>query len=69
MTDETPRQTVTEAINHLKHRDEYKLLLDFIKQLRDETIADIGGCKDPYDVMKLAGGTARLDELLTILQG
>ena len=69
MSEETPQKTVTEAIQHLKHRDEYKLILDYIKQLRDETLMDLGACKDPYDVMKLTGGAARLDELHAILAG
>jgi len=63
------RPTLAAAINELKFRDEYKVIMEFIKEMREESIADLGACKDPYDVMKLTGGAARLDELHSILNG
>jgi len=64
-----PRPTLAQAIAELKHRDEWKIVIDEIRELREATLADLGPCKDPYEVMKLAGGTARLDELLAHLNG
>lgn len=64
-----PRPTLAQAIAELKNRDEWKIVIDEIRELREATLADLGPCKDPYEVMKLAGGTARLDELLAILNG
>ena len=64
-----PRPTLAQAIAELKHRDEWKVIIEEIKEMREATLADLGPCKDPYEVMKLAGGTARLDELLEILKG
>jgi hypothetical protein len=61
--------TLQEAIKKLNHLDEWKVVIDEIRALREATLADLGPCKDPYEVMKLAGGTARLDELLAILNG
>ena len=63
------RPTLEKALAELKHRDEWKVVLETIEELREATLADLGPCKDPYEVMKLAGGTARLDELLAILKG
>jgi len=64
-----PRPTLAAALTELKHRDEWKVVIEEIRELREATLADLGPCKDPYEVMKLAGGTARLDELLAILNG
>lgn len=63
------RPTLEAALTELKHRDEWKVVIEEIRSLREATLADLGPCKDPYEVMKLAGGTARLDELLAILNG
>ena len=64
-----PKPTITQAIDGLKERDEYKAIMSFIREMREDSLADLGACKDPYDVMKLTGGAARLDELLAILDG
>jgi hypothetical protein len=45
------------------------VILEFIRDERERTFADLGAASDPHEVMKLAGGTARLDELLQILRG
>jgi histidinol-phosphate/aromatic aminotransferase/cobyric acid decarboxylase-like protein len=64
-----PKPTLDAAIATLSDRDEYRVILDFIRDERERTFADLGAASDPHEVMKLAGGTARLDELLQILRG
>lgn len=61
------KPSIIEAIDKLKYSDEFKAIVAFVKEMREETIADLGACRDPYDVMKLTGGAARLDELHAIL--
>lgn len=64
-----PKPTLDAAIATLRDRDEYRVILDFIRDCREQTFADLTMASDPNEVMKLAGGTARLDELLQILRG
>jgi hypothetical protein len=64
-----PKPTLDAAIATLKDREEYKVILDFIRDSREQCLADLGPASDPNEVMKLAGGVSRLDELLSILRG
>lgn len=64
-----PKPTLDAAIATLRDRDEYRVILDFIRDERERCLADLGPVTDPHEVMKLAGGVARIDELLQILRG
>ena len=58
------RPTLDAALNDLRHRDEFKVVLDYIRECREQLFADLGPASTPHEVMKLAGGISRLDELL-----
>jgi len=62
-----PKPQLDVAIDALRDRDEYKVIVQFIRDERDRLFSDLGPSTDPYEVMKVAGGIARLDELLQVL--
>lgn len=55
------------AIKALCHRDEYKYILWVIEQEREGLFSDLQKAKDPNEVMKIAGGIARVDQILDLL--
>lgn len=62
-----PRPTIQQAVEALRDRDEYKTIVQFVYDERDRLFGDLGPAETPNEVMKIAGGVARLDELLQIL--
>ena len=62
-----PQPTLEAALTELRSRDEFKVVLQFIRDERERLFADLGPCETPHEVMKIAGGVARLDELLNAL--
>lgn len=67
MMSQLPKPSLQAAIAELKHRDEYKVVVAFIRDERERIFGDMGPAENPHEVMKLAGGIARLDELLQVL--
>lgn len=63
-----PKPTLESALAELRHRDEWKTIVQFIRDERDQLFSDLGPVENPNEVMKIAGGIARLDELLNQLQ-
>lgn len=64
-----PTPTVQQAVAELAHRDEFKVLLQFLRDERDRFFGDLRQAETPGDVMKIAGSVATLDELLATLTG
>lgn len=62
-----PKPTIQEACDALRDRDEYKVILQFLRDERERFFGDVRHCADSNDVMKIAGSVAALDELLQIL--
>lgn len=62
-----PRPTLDAALAELQHRDEFKVVLDFIKGERERFFGDFRQAESQSDCMKLAGSIATLDELLLAL--
>lgn len=62
-----PKPSLQTAINELKFRDEWKVIVQFIRDERERIFGDMGPAESPNEIMKLAGGIARLDELLQVL--
>jgi hypothetical protein len=62
-----PKPQLDASIQTLADRDEYKVIIGFIRQCREQFFADFRQAENANDVMKVAGSIAALDELLAIL--
>ena len=62
-----PKPTVQESIEALRDRDEYKVIVQFIRDERERFFGDLRQCATEADVMKCVGSVATLDELLQLL--
>jgi histidinol-phosphate/aromatic aminotransferase/cobyric acid decarboxylase-like protein len=63
-----PKPTIQQAVAELQHRDEFKVIVQFLRDERERFFADLRQAETPNDVMKLAGSTATLDEIIQLLQ-
>jgi len=62
-----PKPTVQQAIEALSDRDEFKAIVQFIREERERFFGDLRQCVDTNEVMKVTGSISTLDELLTLL--
>ena len=62
-----PKPTVQQAIEVLTDRDEFKAIVQFIREERERFFGDLRQCVDNNEVMKVVGSVATLDELITLL--
>ena len=62
-----PKPTVQQAIESLSDRDEFKAIIQFIREERERFFADLRQCVETNEVMKIVGSVATLDELLSLL--
>lgn len=62
-----PKPTVQQAIEALSDRDEFKAIVQFIRDERERFFGDLRQCMDNQEVMKVVGSVSTLDELLTLL--
>jgi histidinol-phosphate/aromatic aminotransferase/cobyric acid decarboxylase-like protein len=62
-----PKPTVQQAIEALSDRDEFKAIVQFVREERERFFGDLRQCVDTNEVMKVAGSIATLDELITLL--
>lgn len=62
-----PKPTLQQAVDALSDRDEYKVILQFLKEERDRLFGDLRQCADSNDVMKVAGSISAMDELISVL--
>ena len=62
-----PKPELDVAIKTLCDRDEYKVIVDHIREERERCVADIGTVATPNEVMRSAGAVAALDYLLNLL--
>lgn len=63
-----PKPTIQQAVAELQHRDEFKAIVQFLRDERERFFGDLRQAESPNDVMKLAGSTATLDEIIQLLQ-
>ena len=61
------KPTLPEAIDSLRDRDEYKVIVQFLRDERDRYFGDLAMCENERDVMKIVGSIATLDALHQIL--
>ena len=62
-----PKPTLQQAVDALSDRDEYKVVLHFLRDERERLFGDLRQCSDSNDVMKVAGSISAMDELLSVL--
>ena len=62
-----PKPTIQQAVAALSDRDEFKVIVEFIRDERERFIADFRQCVTENDVMKVCGSISTLDELLSLL--
>ena len=63
-----PKPSIQQAVAELQHRDEFKVIVSFLRDERERFFGDLRQAENPNDVMKLAGSTATLDEIIQLLQ-
>lgn len=61
------KPTLEQSVALLSERDEYKVIIAFIREERDRFFSDLRMGRDPNDIMKIAGSISALDEMLNIL--
>jgi histidinol-phosphate/aromatic aminotransferase/cobyric acid decarboxylase-like protein len=62
-----PRPTLEQSVAALSDRDEYKVIIGFIREERERMFGDLRQAETSNDVMKVAGSVATLDEMLQML--
>ena len=62
-----PKPTLQQSIEALSDRDEFKALVQFVRDERERFFSDLRQCTDNQEVMKVVGSISTLDELLTLL--
>jgi len=63
-----PKPTVQQAVESLSDRDEFKAIVQFIRDERERFFADLRQCVETNEVMKIVGSVSTLDELLSLLE-
>ena len=63
-----PKPTIQQAVAAISDRDEFKAIVQFIKDERERFFADLRHCIDTNEVMKIVGSVSTLDELLSLLK-
>jgi histidinol-phosphate/aromatic aminotransferase/cobyric acid decarboxylase-like protein len=62
-----PKPTIQQAVESLSDRDEYKAIVQFVRDERERFFGDLRQCVETNEVMKLVGSISTLDELLSLL--
>jgi histidinol-phosphate/aromatic aminotransferase/cobyric acid decarboxylase-like protein len=62
-----PKPTIQQAIESLSDRDEFKAIVQFVRDERERFFGDLRQCTETNEVMKLVGSVSTLDELLSLL--
>jgi len=62
-----PKPDIQTAVEVLSDRDEFKVIVQFVRDEREKFFGDMRQAESSNDVMKIAGSIATLDELLAVL--
>ena len=62
-----PKPDIQTAVEALSDRDEFKVIVQFVRDEREKFFGDLRQAESSNDVMKLAGSISTLDELLSVL--
>jgi histidinol-phosphate/aromatic aminotransferase/cobyric acid decarboxylase-like protein len=61
------KPTIQQAVESLYDRDEFKAIVQFIRDERERFFTDLRQCVEINEVMKIVGSVSTLDELLSLL--
>ena len=61
-----PKPTIQQAVESLSDRDEFKAIVQFVRDERERFFADLRQCAETSEVMKIVGSVSTLDELLSL---
>lgn len=64
MTTEIPKPTLLQSVEALSDRDEFKVIVSFIRDERERFFADLRQAVDSNEVMKITGSISTLSEML-----
>ena len=67
MTTEIPKPTLLQSVEALSDRDEFKVIVSFIRDERERFFADLRQAVDPNEVMKITGSISTLSEIVDLL--
>ena len=67
MTTEIPKPTLLQSVEALSDRDEFKVIVSFIRDERERFFADLRQAVDPNEVMKITGSISTLSEIADLL--
>lgn len=67
MTTPIPKPTIEQAIQDLRERDSYKVLIGFLRAEREGMFAQFGPISDPTEIIKLAARIGNLDEVISLM--
>jgi histidinol-phosphate/aromatic aminotransferase/cobyric acid decarboxylase-like protein len=62
-----PKPSIQEACDALRDRDEYRAIVQYLRDERDRFVSDLRMCSDPNDVMKVAGSISAIDEIVGLM--
>ena len=63
-----PKPSISQAVEALSDRDEFKAILQFLYDERERFFGDLRQCVEANEVMKIVGSISTLDELLILLK-
>lgn len=64
MTTEIPKPTLLQSIEVLSDKDEFNVIVSFIRDERERFFSDLRQAVDSNEVMKLTGSISTLSEIL-----
>jgi len=62
-----PKPALDEAIAKLHGFDEYKTVIQFLRDERERFFGDLRQCAEPYEVMRITGSISTIDEVIQLL--
>jgi hypothetical protein len=62
-----PKPTIEQAIQDLRERDSYKVLIGFLRAEREAMFSQFGPISDPTEIIKLAARIGNLDEVISLM--
>ena len=67
MITEIPKPTLLQSIEVLSDKDEFNVIVSFIRDERERFFADLRQAVDSNEVMKITGSISTLSEMLEML--